>query len=192
VPEHVRKLAEESKKYFSNPLAEFIYYRTYSRWIEEEGRRETWIETVKRYVDFMRENLGDRLSEGEYAEIQNAILRQEVMPSMRLLWAAGKAARASNVSAYNCSYIAPSRIEDFAEIMYLSMCGTGVGFSVESQTAQQLPIVKRQTGKMLPTHVIEDSKEGWGNALTRGLNAWYNGQDIRFDFSKLRPAGARA
>lgn len=191
IPPRIKELAQESKKYFRNALAEFVYYRTYSRWIEEEGRRETWIETVQRYVDFMKENLGDRLTRDEYQEIHNAVLRQEVMPSMRLMWAAGKAARSTNVSAYNCSYIAPSKLEDFAEIMYLLMCGTGVGFSVESQTVQQLPIIKRQTGEKLPTHVIEDSKEGWGNALTRGLKTWYEGKDIQFDYSELRPAGAR-
>ncbi|MBI1975201.1 MAG: ribonucleoside-triphosphate reductase [Parcubacteria group bacterium] len=191
VPEHVRELASESKKYFRSALSEFIYYRTYSRWNEAEGRRETWVETVSRYIDYMRENLGDRLSHEEYEEVKHAILNQQVMPSMRLMWAAGKAARATHASAYNCSYIAPTRLEDFAEMMYLLMCGTGVGFSVESQAVQQLPIVKRQTGKMLPTYVIEDSKEGWGDALTLGLKTWYGGKDIRFDFSKLRPAGAR-
>lgn len=191
IPERVKQLAAESKKYFRNELAEFIYYRTYSRWIEEEGRRETWIETVQRYIDFMKENLGKSLSEDEYEELRQAILKQEVMPSMRLMWSAGKAARATNVSVYNCSYIAPSNLRDFSEIMYLLMCGTGVGFSVESQTAQQLPIVKRQTGKKLKTHVIEDSKEGWGDALYLGLKTWYEGKDITFDYSKLRPAGAR-
>lgn len=191
IPQHVRDLAEESKKYFHNPLAEFIYYRTYSRWIEEEGRRETWIETVGRFMNFMRENLGRKLDEEEYDGVREAILRQEVMPSMRLMWSAGNAAKASNVSAYNCSFIAPSRLEDFAEIMYLLMCGTGVGFSVESQTAQQLPIIKRQTGRVLKAHVIEDNKEGWGDALTLGLKTWYRGKDITFDLSKLRPAGSR-
>ncbi|OHA53318.1 MAG: ribonucleoside-triphosphate reductase [Candidatus Terrybacteria bacterium RIFCSPLOWO2_01_FULL_58_14] len=191
VPEHVKKLSEESKRYFRNPLAEFIYYRTYSRWIEEEGRRETWVETVDRYLAFMRERLGERLAEEEYTEIRNAVLVHGVMPSMRLMWGAGKAVRTTNVSAYNCSYIAPTKLEDFAEIMYLLMCGTGVGFSVESQTAQELPIVKRQTGTKLSPHVIEDSKEGWGDALTIGLRAWYEGRDITFDFSKVRPAGAR-
>lgn len=191
VPEHVAQLAQMSKSYFRNPLSEFIYYRSYSRWIEEEGRRETWIETVGRYIDFMKENLGDKLKEKEYEEIREAILKQEVMPSMRLMWSAGKAAKKTNVTAYNCSFIAPSKLEDFAEIMYLSMCGAGVGFSVESQTVGMLPIVKRQTGKMLLTHVIEDSKEGWGNALTHGLKTWFAGHDVKFDYSNLRPAGAR-
>ncbi|MEX2007920.1 MAG: ATP cone domain-containing protein [Candidatus Spechtbacterales bacterium] len=191
VPTHVRQLSADSKKYFRNRLSEFIYYRTYSRWIDEENRRETWIETVDRYMSFMRENIERAFTEAEYAELREAILQQEVMPSMRLMWGAGDAARKTNVVAYNCSFIAPSKIEDFAEIMYLSMCGTGVGFSVETKTAQQLPIIKNQTGEKLATYVIEDSKEGWGHAFTAGLKAWYNGQDIDFDYSKLRPAGAR-
>jgi hypothetical protein len=190
IPERIKKFASESKKYFHNPLAEFVYYRSYSRWVEEESRRETWIETVDRYIQFMKENLGERLTEAEYSELREAILNQEAMPSMRLMWSAGKAARKTNVSAYNCSYIAPAKLEDFAEIMYLSMCGTGVGFSVESQTVQQLPLVLRKTGKKLPTHTIEDSKEGWCDALTLGLKTWYAGKDIDFDYSELRPAGA--
>lgn len=191
VPDHVKELAEKSKKYFKNQLAEFVYYRTYSRWIEEEGRRETWIETVQRYIDFMRENIGDKLTDAEYREIQNAILKQEVMPSMRLLQFAGKAAKKTNVCAYNCSYIAPSKIKDFGEIMYILMCGTGVGFSVESQNVQALPQIKPQTGKKLPKYVIDDSKEGWADALVYGMKAWFDGCDVEFDFSKLRPAGAR-
>jgi len=191
VPVDVKVLVDESKKYFSNPLSEFIYYRTYSRWLDNDNRRETWIETVDRYIEFMRENLGDRLTEEEYGEIHEGILKQEVMPSMRLLWSAGKAASKNNVCGYNCSYIAPSKIEDFAEIMFLSMSGTGVGFSVESQTVQQLPIVNRQTGEKLPSYIIGDSKEGWGDALTFGLKTWYAGKDVEFDYSGLRPAGSR-
>ncbi len=191
IPDKVKKLVQESKKYFRNPLGEFIFYRTYSRWIEQEGRRETWIEAVDRFMDFMKENLGGKLKDYEYERIKNFILTQKVMPSMRLFWSAGKACRATNVTAYNCSFIAPTKLRDFGEIMYLLMCGTGVGFSVESQTAQQLPIIARQTGKKLPTHVIEDSKEGWGDALVLGLETWYSGKDIDFDFSKIRPAGAR-
>lgn len=191
VPEHVRKLTEESKGYFKDPLAEFIFYRTYARWIKEEGRRETWVETVDRYIDFMKENVGDKLKKDEYLEIRNAILHQEVMPSMRLMQFAGKAARATNVCAYNCSFIAPAKLQDFGEVMYLSMCGTGVGYSVESESAQRLPQIKRQIGEMLPIHVVDDSKEGWADALVVGLKAWFDGKDIEFDYSELRPAGAR-
>ena len=192
VPEHVRKLAEESKKYFKdNPLGEFIYLRTYAKWIESEGRRETWVETVDRYVNFMKENLGNKITEAEYAEAREAILKQEVMPSMRLMQFSGEAVRKCNTCAYNCAFIAPSKLEDFAEIMYLSMQGCGVGFSVESQNIEKLPQIKKQSKKKVATHVVEDSKEGWGNALTLGLKTWYSGRDVEFDFSLVRPAGAR-
>lgn len=191
VPAAVQKLAAESKKYFRNALSEFVYYRSYSRWIEKENRRETWIETVDRYIGFMREHLGDKLRDAEYAEIREAILRQEIMPSMRLMWSAGDAARLSHVAAYNCSFVAPSKLEDLAEIMYVLMCGAGVGFSVESQTAQSFPQIKLQTGHKLKNHIVVDSREGWCDALTLGLKTWFSGKDIDFDFSQLRPAGAR-
>ncbi len=192
VPEHVRKLAEESKKYFDgNVLGEFVYLRTYAKWIPEEGRRETWIETVDRYMGFMRENLGKKLTEKEYAEVRTAILKQEVMPSMRLMQFAGEPARRCNTCAYNCTFTAPTKLTDFAEIMYLSMQGCGVGFAVESQNIEQLPQIMRQTGEKLQTHVIADSKEGWCDALTLGLTTWYGGKDIAFDYTKIRPAGAR-
>jgi len=192
VPAHVRELSEKSSAYFKgNKFGEFIYLRTYAKWVDAEGRRETWIETVDRYIGFMKENLGDKLTAKEYAEIREAILKQEIMPSMRLMQFSGNAARRCNVTAYNCSFIAPSKIEDFAEIMYVSMCGTGVGYSVESQNIQELPQIKFQIGDKLPTHVVEDSKEGWCNALTLGLKTWYAGKDIDFDYSQIRPAGAR-
>jgi len=191
VPEKVRNLTSESKKYFRNPLGEFVYFRTYSKWIENENRRETWIETVDRYMAFMKENLGNKLKEAEYKEVRETILKQEAMPSMRLLQFAGPAARATNVCAYNCSFIAPSNWRDFGEIMYISMCGTGVGWAVESQNVQSLPQIKMQTGKKLPTHVIHDSKEGWCDAFILGMNTWADGVDVDFDYSQLRPAGAR-
>lgn len=191
VSEEVKQLVDQSKQYFKNSLGEFVFYRSYARWIEAESRRETWIETIGRYMDFMKENLKDKLTDKEYEEVRQAILKQETMPSMRLLQFSGKAARTTNVCAYNCSFIAPSQIEDFAEIMYVSMCGTGAGYSVESQNIQQLPIIKMQTGKSLKTHVVLDSKEGWCDALTLGMKTWYDGKDIDFDFSQLRPAGAR-
>ena len=139
----------------------------------------------------MKENLGKKLTDEEYKEIYEGILKQEAMPSMRLLQFAGKAARGTNVAAFNCSYIAPQKIEDFAEIMYISMCGTGIGFSVENQFVQMLPQIKKQTKEKLPTHKVGDSREGWCDALTIGLNTWFEGKDIDFDFSEVRPSGAR-
>ena len=188
----LRLLAEESAKYFANnPLGEFVYLRTYAKWIPEAGRRETWIETVDRYMSFMKENLGTKLSDVEYDEVRTAILKQEIMPSMRLMQFAGEPARRCNTCAYNCTYTAPTKLEDFAEIMYLSMQGCGVGFSVESECIEQLPQIKKQTGTKLQTHIVGDSKEGWCDALTLALNTWYDGKDIDFDFSQVRPAGAR-
>ncbi len=191
VPDHVKKLAEESKKYFRNPLSEFVYYRSYARWIEEENRRETWIETVDRYMNFMKGKLGDMLKESEYKEVREGILNQEAMPSMRLLQFAGDAAEKTNVCAYNCSFVAPSKFQDFGEIIYISMCGTGVGFSVESKNIQSLPQIKKQTNKKILNYVVPDTKEGWADAFVFGMKTWFEGKDVEFDFSKLRPAGAR-
>ncbi len=191
VPPKVRKLSEDSKKYFRNPLGEFVYYRSYSRWIDEEKRRETWIETVDRYMGFMKENLGTKLKESEYKEIREGILEQRAMPSMRLLQFAGIAAKKTNVCAYNCSYVAPTNFQDLAEIMYISMCGTGAGWSVESQNVQKFPQINLQTGKKLPTHIVPDNKEGWADALALGMKTWAEGKDIDFDLSELRPAGSR-
>jgi ribonucleoside-diphosphate reductase alpha chain len=191
VPEAVKKAVEESSKYFNSPYSEFIFYRSYSRWSDTEGRRETWIESVDRYFAFMKENLGDKLKEAEYQELKNAVLKMQVVPSMRLMWGAGNAARKSNAVAYNCSYIAPVTPRDISEVMFLSMSGCGVGYSVESETAQQFPIVGRQNGKKLKTFVVDDSREGWCEALTFGLETWWGGKDVDFDFSQIRPQGAR-
>ena len=193
VPEKVRKLTEEGRKYFKNPLAEFVYYRSYSKWIDDEGRRETWIETVDRYMSFMKENLGKKLKDAEYAKVRKFILNQQSMPSMRLFWSSGNAARRCNACAYNCSYIAPSKLQDFGEIMYLSMCGCGVGFSAESYNVQKLPQIKIHNGKlkMRKTYVVKDSKEGWADAFVYGLKTWFAGEDVEFDYSKLRLAGAK-
>lgn len=191
VPEHVKQLTDESSTYFRNQLAEFVFYRTYARWVDGEGRRETWIETVDRYMSFMKEKLGAKLTQKDYDRVRMAILKQEAMPSMRLLQFAGDAARKTNVCAYNCSYIAPMTPQDFGEAMYVLMCGAGLGFSVESKYVQQLPQIKDQTGKILPTFVIPDTKEGWADALVHGMKTWYEGNDVIFDYSLLRPAGAR-
>ena len=191
VPLSVRRLVTESKKYFRNSLGEFVYYRTYARWIDSENRRETWVETVDRYLNFMRENLGKKLKESEYKEVRETILRQEAMPSMRLLQFAGTAAALTNVCAYNCSFIAPQSFQDLAEIMYISMCGTGAGWSVESQNVHKFPQINQQTGKKLPAHIIPDDKEGWADALSFGMRTWAEGNDVEFDYSQIRPAGSR-
>lgn len=191
VTPEVKKLFDDSKNYFRNPLAEFVYYRSYSKWMEDKNRRETWIETVSRFMDYMKEEMGNKLSEKDYSRIHEAILNQRVIPSMRLLWSSGPAARKTHVAAYNCSYISITDLRDFAEIMYVAMCGTGVGFSVENKFINELPLIQPQTGEVLTTHVVGDSKEGWADAFHLALKTWFQGQDISFDYSKIRPKGAR-
>lgn len=192
IPQHVKDLVARSKEYFPNPLSEFVFFRTYSRWIEEENRRETWIETVQRYMDYMRERLGDKLTEEEYEECHQAILNMEVMPSMRLMWAAGPAARDTHVTCYNCSFLCINSLHKFGEVLYLLMCGTGVGYSIESHHIQQLPIVKQQDDDAPKEKwIIADSKIGWAEALNFGINTWFDGRDVEFDDSQVRGAGAR-
>ena len=191
VPEPIRKAVQESSKYFSSPYSEYIFYQFYSRWVPELGRRETWIETVDRYMDYMKENLKDKLSAREYEELRQGILNQDICPSMRLLWSSGKACRESNVWAYNCSYIAPTCPQDLGEIMYVSMCGAGLGFAVEWENVQQFPQIKKQVKEKPAIHIVDDSKEGWADAFVLGLKTWFDGRDIKFDYSMIRPAGAR-
>ena len=191
VPEENKKVFEESSSYFKGSYEEFIFYRTYSKWQDNLGRRETWVETIDRFMEYMKENLGKKLSQKDFDEVREGILKQDVCPSMRLLWSAGDACRKTNVWAYNCSFIAPTAWQDFGEIMYILMCGAGLGFSVESETVQKFPQIKRQTGKKLATHFVEDSKEGWADSFVLACKTWADGYDIDFDYSKIRPAGAR-
>ena len=155
------------------------------------GRRETWVEAIDRFMDYMKENMGSKLSETKYAEVREAILKQEICPSMRLLWSAGKACRKTNVCAYNCAYIAPKSWRDLSEIMYVSMCGAGCGFSVEPENVGKFPQIQKQNGKHSPKITIEDSKEGWCNAFVAACTAWEKGFDVEIDYSLIRPAGVK-
>lgn len=191
VPAEVRAKISESSKYFETPYQEFIFYQFYSRWSDELGRRETWVEAIDRFMDFMRERIGKKLTEKEYAEVREGILKRDVCPSMRLLWSAGKACRTTDVTAYNCAYIAPTTWRDLSEIMYVSMCGAGCGFTVEPENVEQFPQIHKQTGKMASSIVVGDSKIGWCEAYTKACEVWASGQDVEIDYSKVRPAGAR-
>ena len=191
IPAENKKIFDESSSFFVSSYEEFIFYRTYSKWQDNLGRRETWIETIDRFMDYMKKNLGKKLSEKDYLQVREAILKQEICPSMRLLWSAGEACDKTNVWAYNCSYVAPTAWQDLGEIMYILMCGAGLGFSVESETVQKFPQIKRQTGKKLATHFVEDDKEGWADAFVLACKTWTDGYDIDFDFSKVRPSGSR-
>lgn len=177
--------------YFKSLYNEFVYLRTYARWIESKGRREKWPESVDRYMSFMKENLGDYLDSQTYQIVRDAILKQEVMPSMRLMQFAGEPARKTNVCAYNCSFIAPTQLRDLSDILYILMCGTGVGFSVEKESVNKFPSIELQKSNSVRTYVIEDSKEGWADAFFFGLEQWFSGRDVIFDYSTIRAAGSR-
>lgn len=191
VPQAVRDKVAESAAYFESSYQEFIFYQFYARWRDDLGRRETWLEAIDRFMDYMRERLGDKLNMAEYKEVRDAILTREICPSMRLLWSAGDACRATNVCAYNCAYIAPTTWRDLSEIMYVSMCGAGCGFATEPENVEQFPQIQKQSGKKHPTIVVEDSKEGWCEAYVEACEVWASGGDVEIDYSHLRPAGAR-
>lgn len=176
---------------FRNAAAEFVYVRTYSRWVEDEGRRETWDDTVNRYFEFLDAKSKNKIPKSVREELEHHVRTMAVMPSMRALWAAGPALERNNICGYNCSFIPILDLFAFSELLFILMCGTGVGFSVEEKYVTQLPIVKQQTGEHLGIYQIEDSKEGWADALKIGLESWFSGKDIEFDFSALRPRGAR-
>lgn len=190
VPEDVRHAFAASDHYFPTQLQKFQFYDKYSRFNYELGRRETWIETVDRAVNHLRELSEFRLPATTYERIRQGILEMKVMPSMRLLAMAGAAARRNNIAIYNCSYMPVDSIDSFVEALIISMSGCGVGFSVERRYVEQFPRIARQKGHPAAQFVIADSSEGWAEAVRQGLNAWFGGEDVVFDYSLVRPAGA--
>ncbi len=189
IPAEVRRAFAEADQYFPTQLQKFQFYDKYSRFNYELGRRETWIETVDRAVGCLHELSEARLPPETYDRIRRAMLEMRAMTSMRLLAMAGPAARRNNATIYNCSYQPVESIDSFIEALIISMSGCGVGFSVERQYVENFPRIRRQNGSSLRKFVIEDSAEGWAEALRAGLEAWFEGGDIHFDYSLVRPAG---
>ena len=173
---------------------EFIHLSRYSRWLPEKGRRETWSETVGRYFDFFTEHLQEqnefKLDDVSRKRLEEAVLTQKVMPSMRCLMTAGEALKRENVAGYNCSYVAVDSTRAFDEILYILMNGTGVGFSVERQDVIKLPNVADELHPTDTTIVVPDSKLGWAKSLKELIHLLYSGQIPSWDLSKVRPAGA--
>ena len=168
----------------------YIHLSRYSRWLEEKGRRETWEETVERYIEFFSGRTSSSC-DVPYDSIRGAILNLEVMPSMRCLMTAGKALERDNVAGYNCSYRAIDDIRSFDEIMYVLLCGTGVGFSVERQYIGKLPEVAEEFYESDTTIMVRDSKIGWASAYRELISLLWGGKIPKWDTSKVRPAGAR-
>ena len=173
---------------------EFIHLSRYSRWLPDEGRRETWNETVTRYFNFFEQHLKDmtgyKLEKEDKEELENAVLSTRVMPSMRCLMTAGEALKRENIAGYNCSYVAVNRIQSFDEILYILMNGTGVGFSVERQYIAELPPVAEEFHPSDTVITVADSKMGWAKAFKELVGLLYIGQIPRWDLSKIRPAGS--
>jgi ribonucleoside-diphosphate reductase alpha chain len=165
----------------------FIHTSRYARWLEDEGRRETWPETVGRYVS---NTLHTKVDEQTVNDIEQAILGLEVMPSMRAMMTAGPAADRDNTCMYNCSYLPVDDPKSFDEAMFILLCGTGVGFSVERQFVKQLPEVPDLYDSDTII-AVKDSKEGWAKALRQVIALLYSGEIPKWDVSKVRPAGSR-
>ena len=168
---------------------QFIHKSRYARWLPEEGRRETWEETVTRYVDFFKER--GQLKGKDYNLLKETILHLDVMPSMRCMMTAGAALAKDNVAGFNCSYLHIDSPRSFDELMYVLMCGTGVGFSVERNFINKLPIVAEEFHPSDSTIVVADSKIGWASAFRELISLLYAGKIPKWDMSKIRESGAR-
>ena len=175
---------------------QFIAARTYARWLPEEGRRETWDETVDRYMDFWKDRFlynngqNNLLSTKDYNELRDAIRYLDVMPSMRCLMTAGAALERDNVAGFNCSYLPIDHPRAFDELMYILLCGTGVGYSVERQYVSQLPDVAEEFHETDTTIAVPDSKVGWAKSFRQLVSLLYAGEVPQWDVSRVRPSGA--
>ena len=167
----------------------FIAVSRYARWLDDKKRRETWTETVSRYVEYMHDKV--KFTQEDKHDIEQAILSLDVMPSMRALMTAGPALERDNTAGYNCSYLPVDDPKAFDEAMYILLCGTGVGFSVERKYVEKLPEIPEKLFKTDTTIIVKDSKEGWAKALRMLLALLYAGEIPTYDISKVRPAGAR-
>lgn len=174
---------------------QYIAKSRYCRYLDDKGRREHWPETVARYFNFMEDHLKQKhdyaMTRELRAELEAAVVNLEVLPSMRSIMTAGAALERQNVAGYNCSYLPIDDPKAFDEAMYILLCGTGVGFSVEKKYIDQLPEVPDQLFKSKTSVVVSDSKEGWAKALRQVIALLYAGEIPAWDLSKVRPAGAR-
>lgn len=170
-----------------NNYQKFIHLSRYARWNEETGKRESWNETVGRYCDYFK----DKYIQFPYDSVFNAIENLEVMPSMRCLMTAGKALERDQIAGYNCSFLAIDHQRSFDEVMYILMCGTGVGFSVERQFINKLPDVAEEFHNTDTVITVADSRQGWASAYRELISLLYMGRLPKWDLSNLRPAGAR-
>lgn len=176
------------EKALPTQLQQYVHLSRYARWLDGEQRRETWEETVKRYTDFFAARFPDLYPADR---INKSIGSLRTMPSMRALMTAGPALDKDEMAGFNCSYVAVDHIRAFDEILYILMCGTGVGFSVERQFINNLPTVSEDFHQSDTLITVRDSKIGWASAFRELIAMLYNGQIPKWDVSKVRPAGAK-
>lgn len=177
---------------FPSPYEEFIYKSRYARWLEDDNRRENWDETVTRLIEYYQNRVVETAGEcPPLGELYDAIYNLEVMPSMRAMMTAGPALDRCHVAAYNCAYLPVDSPRSFDEGMYILMCGTGVGFSVENKYVDQLPRISEEFTRTDSVINVADSKEGWARALRELISLLIAGQIPSWDTSRVRPAGAR-
>ena len=184
-----------TNNYLPTEYQQFIHTSRYARFIDAEKRREAWPETVTRYVDFVSENLNTnfkyKLNSKIKSELPISILSLQVMPSMRALMTAGPALDRDHTAGYNCSYIPIDHVRSFDEVMYILLCGTGVGFSVERSNIEKLPTIAEEFEDTATTIIVQDSKAGWAKSFRELVAMLYSGQVPKIDVSRVRPAGAR-
>jgi len=174
------------------PYEQFIHMSRYSRFLDDKGRRETWDETVDRLVSFWKNEVSNNvITDEEYQMLHDAVYNREVMPSMRSMWSAGDALSKNHFRGYNCSFTAVDHPRVFDEILYILMSGTGVGFSAEAASVNKLPIINDNFIETERTISIEDSAEGWAKGLRKLIADLYLGNEHQWDYSKIRPEGAR-
>lgn len=171
------------------PLQFFNFYDKYSRFDWNTGKRETWDEAIGRTTNLLRYLSNNQLTNEEYQAIYEKLYKMEIQPSMRLMATSLEQLERDNISQYNCCYIVIDSIESMVESLYIGMSGVGMGYSVEKKFINQLPIVSPKTNNILDTYIVPDTTEGWCNSVRILLTALYNGDDINFDYSKVRPAG---
>ena len=177
--------------YLPTDYQAFIHTSRYARWLDKDKRRENWGETVGRYVDYMADKIGYELDTDTREELYDAIASLAVMPSMRAMMTAGPALDRDNTAGYNCSYLPVDDPKSFDEAMFILLCGTGVGFSVERQYISKLPEIPPLYNSDT-TIVVKDSKEGWAKALRQLLALLWAGEIPKWDVSLVRPAGAKS
>ena len=181
--------------YLPTDYQNFIALSRYARWKEDEQRRETWGETVERYFDYMKNHLYSTcnyvLDDGLRSELEQAVLNQDIMPSMRALMTSGPALDRCHVGAYNCSYVPVDSPRAFDETMYILMCGTGVGFSVERHNIEKMPTVNEDMHLTDTVIKVGDSRPGWAKSLRELIAMLYAGQVPKWDVSQVRAAGER-